>query len=256
MSLEDALLHDIIEHPEDDTPRLVYADWLEEQGDPMGAVRAEFIRVQCRLAQLAPVGKGEKRPEVLALQRREHELFAGRRADWVKSLPACFRGRAGFCRGFVEHVWGTGLMLLEYGEKLVRRAPIRRVWVKYTAWGVASVAQVCWLGRLEALALNSNHLTDAALKPLLSSPVLAGLRELSLCRNFIGDKGALALASAAHLSSLRALSLDRNVISDRGAEALLDSPHLADLTHLSLGYNSLGEAVKKRLRGRFGKLSR
>src|SRR5262249_2329375 len=41
MSLEAAFLRDIRESAEDDTPRLVYADWLEEHGD---ADRAEFIR--------------------------------------------------------------------------------------------------------------------------------------------------------------------------------------------------------------------
>jgi len=39
---EAALLHAVCLHPEDDTPRLIYADWLEERGDP----RSEFIRVQ------------------------------------------------------------------------------------------------------------------------------------------------------------------------------------------------------------------
>jgi uncharacterized protein (TIGR02996 family) len=29
----DAFLHDIIEHPDDDTPWLIYADWPEEHGD-------------------------------------------------------------------------------------------------------------------------------------------------------------------------------------------------------------------------------
>jgi hypothetical protein len=30
MKLKDALLADILEHPDDDTPRLVYADWLDD----------------------------------------------------------------------------------------------------------------------------------------------------------------------------------------------------------------------------------
>ena len=34
----------IIEDPESDEARLIFADWLEEQGD---FNRAEFIRVQC-----------------------------------------------------------------------------------------------------------------------------------------------------------------------------------------------------------------
>lgn len=44
-----ALLAAIAHEPDDDTPRLVYADWLEEYGK---AARAEFIRVQCELARV------------------------------------------------------------------------------------------------------------------------------------------------------------------------------------------------------------
>jgi uncharacterized protein (TIGR02996 family) len=44
----DALLRAIIAHPDGDVPRLVYADWLEENGDP---ARAQFIRVQCEIAR-------------------------------------------------------------------------------------------------------------------------------------------------------------------------------------------------------------
>lgn len=47
MNTEEGLLAGICSHPHDDTPRLVYADWLDENGQPE---RAEFIRVQCELA--------------------------------------------------------------------------------------------------------------------------------------------------------------------------------------------------------------
>jgi uncharacterized protein (TIGR02996 family) len=47
MSDEPALLKAIIAHPDEDTPRLAYADWLDEHGAPL---RADFIRTQCRLA--------------------------------------------------------------------------------------------------------------------------------------------------------------------------------------------------------------
>ena len=49
MGIEDAFLHDILAHPDDDAPRLIYADWLDEHNDPRG----EFIRTQCALAQLS-----------------------------------------------------------------------------------------------------------------------------------------------------------------------------------------------------------
>lgn len=45
----DAVLQAILEHPDDDLPRLQYADLLEEQGQ---GERAEFIRVQLELADL------------------------------------------------------------------------------------------------------------------------------------------------------------------------------------------------------------
>jgi uncharacterized protein (TIGR02996 family) len=45
-SQQAAFLAAIHDDPENDGTRLVFADWLEEHGDP----RAEFIRVQCALA--------------------------------------------------------------------------------------------------------------------------------------------------------------------------------------------------------------
>jgi uncharacterized protein (TIGR02996 family) len=51
MTAENAFLRSIINHPEDDNPRLIYADWLDEQGE---VDRAEFIRVQCELEKMGP----------------------------------------------------------------------------------------------------------------------------------------------------------------------------------------------------------
>ena len=49
MSTESALLRAVRDNPDDDTVRLVYADFLDEQGD---ADRAEFIRAQVALANM------------------------------------------------------------------------------------------------------------------------------------------------------------------------------------------------------------
>jgi uncharacterized protein (TIGR02996 family) len=49
MSLEQAFLDDIVENLDDDTPRLVYADWLEENGREK---TAQFIRLQVERARL------------------------------------------------------------------------------------------------------------------------------------------------------------------------------------------------------------
>lgn len=49
VSDEDALLRAILDRPDDDLPRLVLADWLDEHGE---GERAEFIRVQCAIWRL------------------------------------------------------------------------------------------------------------------------------------------------------------------------------------------------------------
>ena len=49
MNEREALLKAVCENPDDDTPRLVFADWLQENGEEE---RAEFIRVQIEV--LAP----------------------------------------------------------------------------------------------------------------------------------------------------------------------------------------------------------
>jgi len=64
--MDDAsLLQAILAAPEDAALRLVYADWLEERGDPRG----EHLRCQCARAGLPPKGRKHK-----ALLRREKEL--------------------------------------------------------------------------------------------------------------------------------------------------------------------------------------
>jgi uncharacterized protein (TIGR02996 family) len=62
---EDAFLADIVENPDDDGVRLIYADWLEDHGQPE---RAEFIRVQCELARLTE--DGPRRQELEARERQ------------------------------------------------------------------------------------------------------------------------------------------------------------------------------------------
>lgn len=63
---EAALLQAIIDSPDDDGLRLVYADFLEERGEPE---RATFIRVQIELANLPQAD--ERR---VSLEAKEREL--------------------------------------------------------------------------------------------------------------------------------------------------------------------------------------
>jgi len=67
----------VVAAPGDEATRLVYADWLEERGDPLG----EFLRLQCQ----------EK-----DLERRRQALWAEHGAAWRASLPpAVWAGLSG-----------------------------------------------------------------------------------------------------------------------------------------------------------------
>ncbi len=79
MSRADSFLADIRANPDDDAVRLVFADWLEDNGDPD---RAEFIRLQVRLAQLP-----EYDPARFEMEERSQDLLAEHQARWLAHLP-------------------------------------------------------------------------------------------------------------------------------------------------------------------------
>src|SRR5207344_2104774 len=89
-----AFLRAILAHPDDDAPRLIYADWLDEQGD---ADRAEFIRLQVQLSRM-PTGDPDRGP----MYARSRELEQSHRVEWLNRLPQFDDVHWGvFERGFV-----------------------------------------------------------------------------------------------------------------------------------------------------------
>ncbi len=116
MTHHDAFLQAILEAPDDDTPRLVYADWLTDQDDPRG----EFIRVQCRLARMDAADPG--RP---VLEARERELLARHQDEWLGPLcPLLSRGT--FRRGFLDVVAVPARVYLEQAA-IIWPATVRHV---------------------------------------------------------------------------------------------------------------------------------
>ena len=66
------------DRPDDDVPRLVLADWLDDHGDDTDRARAEHLRIQCRLAR-----PGQTEPGLAA---RERQLEARHADDWLGPL--------------------------------------------------------------------------------------------------------------------------------------------------------------------------
>lgn len=81
---EAALLADVYAHPGDDAPRLVYADFLEEKGDP----RAELIQLQCREASPAS-------------DKRVRALLDAHGKTWLGPLAPVIGAKFEFRRGFL-----------------------------------------------------------------------------------------------------------------------------------------------------------
>ena len=52
MTALSSFLQAIRDDPLDDTPRLIFADWLQEQTNPLLASRGELLGVQCQLEPL------------------------------------------------------------------------------------------------------------------------------------------------------------------------------------------------------------
>ncbi len=86
---DDELLAAVFAAPDDDVPRLVYADALSERGD----ARGEFIALQLARA------RGEATP---AQRARERELSADAKRLSAWALPLSSAGEVGFGRGFPE----------------------------------------------------------------------------------------------------------------------------------------------------------
>src|ERR1043165_1555580 len=121
MPQKKAFLKAIIDNPDDDAVRLVYADWLEEHGD---TDRAEFIRLQIEVAKGADPGAP---PHNLSL--RGGDLLPQHEPSWRAGLPE-IPGVYwhSFCGGFVEVVEAENIeAFLRNARRIFAAAPIRFV---------------------------------------------------------------------------------------------------------------------------------
>jgi uncharacterized protein (TIGR02996 family) len=113
---DEAFLRAILDDPDDDAPRLVYADWLDEHGDP---ARAEFIRTQCLLARM-----GEDDPGRPFRVTRERALLDGHLDEWLGPRPLA-SGWV-FRRGFLDALTVPAAVYLGH-PTLPVPATVRRV---------------------------------------------------------------------------------------------------------------------------------
>jgi uncharacterized protein (TIGR02996 family) len=252
MTDHDAFVQAIIQQPDDDVPRLVYADWLEERNDPRG----EFIRVQCELAKI-PIDD----PRWDALEQREWDLLRAHEEKWtadIKSLVSDWQ----FHRGFVDTVSMGARAFVDGAEKLFKRVPIRSLTLSRVGPSTVSgkeLAVIPQLANLRSLNLKGNiqlpelkalflslHLKRLAslavncddvdtLKTVCKSP-LSSLEELVVVSMF--STSPLKVLAGKLPFSLKKLSLAQAGLNAEDIEQLASASGLASLTHLDLTDNS------------------
>lgn len=189
------LLRDVLNAPDDDAPRIAYADHLATRSEASAQARARFIRAQLELTGLDPGSEAafERSGDVLRLEEAHG-------ADWTASVRAYADGPI-FDRGFVELVRTTGAGFVAHARDLLALAPIRHLTLTRVDDLDALLVSPC-LAQIRSLSLDRVGLTDAMLARLASSPSLAALRWLSIANNAVTQVGAESVASSRTLPRL------------------------------------------------------
>jgi uncharacterized protein (TIGR02996 family) len=281
MTTQDAFLQAIIANPDDDAPRLIYADWLDEHGQ---SERAEFIRAQIELARPPAPRTRTRRRE---LERRVKALWKRHGADWARErgggsdrLPDWERG---FCAQYGTADFTT--LAAELPRRLAE-APIRHVALWRTTredvsqlvslpllsglhsltlfaaglnWNdalllhdddVRLLTECPYLARLEALDLTQHRIGPEGLHHIAHATALPALRDLALYGNRCGDDALLVIARSPLAARLRKLhtSASRDApLTAAGARVLATTPAFRHLRVLNLDNTDIGDAGAKRL---------
>lgn len=213
MSDAPAFFRAIEADPDDDTPRLVYADWLDEHAEgESDRARAEFIRVQCEL------DRGPELARKAELEARERELlrlyllaWTGAWSRTLDTLP--------YRRGFLDPVSIAGQHFGSPAHALSELTPLFHLKLLRVRDAMSSVAACPQLAFVRRLSLHHAWVRNAEMTAFAASPHLGNLQSLELSQNQVGIKGATDLA-VARMPSLRELRLERNPLKDRGLLAL------------------------------------
>lgn len=218
----DAFLASIAAAPDDDLPRLVFADWLEDRGD---ADRAAFIR-----HQISGQPAGEPREE------------------WLGSL----RGRvyhADYDRGMPEHIVIPAQDWIRDGEKIRRMAPVKGLSLLNAGRVLNDLIDGPHFRGIKALHLTGAMLGDDAVDLLARCRHLRDLTCLRLARNDVSDIGAADIADSPHFSKLEKLILRDNSITLAGAMFIMHSRYLPRLKYLDLAANTINNEGVDVIRG-------
>lgn len=229
---ESAFLAAICADPADDTARLVFADFLQEQGEPVSTAWATFIRAHVRL-----VAGTETAGDVPTVRRFVSEYWLTRFTERLGVRPEMGIRLDGWERGFPKHLAADYTVLKREWTGLLDHVPFRHLQV----------------GGIE----------DEAVEDLVTWPQLEQLESLdlttrdgSLVPRTLEARGVAAAANCPALAGLESLSLSFLEVTGRVADLIMDSPYLARLRGLALrtgsSHRTIEPKARERLCTRFG----
>lgn len=207
-----ALYRAICADPDEDTPRLAFADLLEENDDP---TRAAFIRTQIALSRVP-----EYDPLHVRTRQTNPDAFHGHGvAHTLPKVPGGYSWhRFEFRRGFP---WKVGVLSLEAF--------------------VGSGASVFDLVPIQALEVNAQDRPDVA--GLADWPHLARIRRLEFSVARFGPDAAARLGNSPYTTLLTELGFEFDGISAEGLQTLVESSVFPRLESLELRSNVIPPAL-------------
>lgn len=218
----DSFIAEIIANPRDDALRLIFADFLEEQGDP----RAEMIRLQFQLREISPFD-----PQRPKLRKRELKLM--REHGGFGSAPGVVKVLDTH-GGFVDSIEVTVARFLKLQEEIFKAAPIRELHLKAKSKKFDQVRQADVLKQLAKINLRQNDASDEELIRFVRSPNLQNLECLEIHSGEMSVSVVEALATAENLRGLKELVLYSYRFNSDVVQLLARSPVITNLEKLRI----------------------
>jgi uncharacterized protein (TIGR02996 family) len=202
--MEQALWDEVLARPDEDAPRRVLADALQQRGDPRG----ELIALQC---QLAGIPEDERGAEELALVDRCKKLISEHGLKWLEGWP--LDAIPDFERGFPHHLAAPSYQVAQHLAHILKAAPTLkslrlsdedpRLWRS----GFTALMMARGIDRIRALSMPVvNGASDVT--QLASTRALSKLQALTFQGGTLGRSGISALVQASFRASLRELTFE------------------------------------------------
>lgn len=218
------LLAAVLAAPDDTAPRLVYADWLTEHGDPYG----EFITISCELNRplwsnrTIPNGEGR----IGEMGARQQALLKKHGKEWLEPVRPYLRTWV-WERGFLEKLY-VNASFFAGSRTMFEHHPVRTLCFEGLKAGDLEKFREIELGNLRELDLTGAPFTEKNIGALLG-PQFSRIQRLNFHGARLLKNGLVDLAEKSQLHALEHLSITSCQVDEEGLRALAASKALPKL---------------------------